>query len=358
MNPDFWPDCGHRLLQTNTQGWLQPTPAWLAAWLDRPELALVEESCRAEIALHGALRAEPLRAVAALEVAALRDADAQQNYRHWLALRDALLAAGTLEAWLLQLWRSNRITVPPLFVDLVVQAVVRSMLQDESDALVARAAEMLFRPQRLSRHEGRVLAGDRDTLDLQQETQGFGDIGRLLAQAQQPMKAVQMQVLQTDNQPLYWEDAARAGARHRFLLDLTQPLQRELGPGLNFEMKNAQSGLKSLSSVIERWVAHLLGVRVRVQPLQRIDDAQWRWHLGLDAQASALLNDLYEQRPVDQPRLDRLVSLFRLEFEDPNDMRADVTGCKVYMALMADEQQQLRVKPQNLVLNLPLAARI
>ena len=123
-------------------------------------------------------------------------------------------------------------------------------------------------------------------------------------------------------------------------------------------MKNAQSGLKALSTVIERWVAHLLGARVRVQPLQRIDDAQWRWHLGLDAQASVLLNDLYEQRPVDEQRLERLVSLFRLEFEDPGDMRADVAGCKVYMALMADEQQQLRIKPQNLVLNLPLAARV
>ena len=34
------------------------------------------------------------------------------------------LKAGTLEAWLLGLWRSGHITVPPLFIDLVVQAVL------------------------------------------------------------------------------------------------------------------------------------------------------------------------------------------------------------------------------------------
>jgi hypothetical protein len=53
---DFWPDCGHHLLQSDERGWLQPTPAYLAAWLARPELALVPESCRAEIALHQVLR--------------------------------------------------------------------------------------------------------------------------------------------------------------------------------------------------------------------------------------------------------------------------------------------------------------
>ena len=358
MTPDFWPACGWRLLQRNAQGWLVPTPAYLAAWLARPELALVAESCGAEIALHEALRADPLRPVAAPELAALTDADARANYGHFLALRDALLAAGTLEGWLLGLWRGGRIRVPPLFIDIVVQAVLRGMLDGSDDAFAVRAAEMLFRPQRLSRVDGRLLAGDRDTLDLQRETHGFGDLGRLLAQAQQAVKAVQMQVLQPDAQAAYWAEAARPGGRHAFLLDLTHDIKQELGHGLAFHLTNAHSGLKALAEVLEHWVQHLLGVKVHIEPRQRIDDAQWRWHVGLDAEASKLLDDLYEGREVADARLARLVSLFRLEFADPRNMRADVAGKPVYLGLMMDAEQVLRIKSQNLILNLPLAARV
>ncbi len=355
MSINLWPECGYALLQRNAQGWLVPTPAWLAAWLARPELALVPESCRAEVALHEALRADPLRDVAPRELQALADADARDNYGHFIALRDALLAAGTLQAWLLALWRSGHITVPPLFIDLVVQAVVRGLLEGGDDPYEARAAELLFRPQRVATHEGRLLAGDRETLDLQRETHGFGDIGRLLAQAQQPVKALQLQVLRADNAAAYWAEAERPGSRHAFLLDLTHQITQELGHGLEFHLTAAKSGLKALCTVLQRWVVHLLGVKVRIQPLQRIDDAQWRWHIGLDVQASALLDDLYEGRHVEPERLARLVSLFRLDFEDAAEMRADVAGKPVYLGLATDASQTLRLKPHNLLLNLPLA---
>ncbi|MDO9072984.1 MAG: DUF6352 family protein [Rubrivivax sp.] len=359
MTPDFWPACGYARLDRNAEGWLVPTPAYLAAWLARPELALVPESCRAEIRLHEALQRDPLRPVPAAELAALKDADARENYTHFLTLRDALLQAGTLEGWLLGLWRSGHVHVPPLFIDLVVQAVLRGLLdgsgEAEPSAFEARAAEMLFRTQRLSTHEGRLLAGDKETLDLQRETHGFGDLGRLLAQAAQPLKAVQMQVLQADNAAAYWAEAARPGGRHSFLLDLTHEIRQELGHGLAFHLTHAHSGLKALSGVLERWVRHLLGVDVRITPQQKIDDPQWRWHLGLDAEASKLLDDLYEDRPVDDERLARLVSLFRLEFSDRRDMRADVAGKPVYLGLMRNAEGVLRCKPQNLLLNLPLA---
>jgi hypothetical protein len=353
MPTDFWPDCGYPRLTSDAQGWLAPTPAWLAAWLDRPELALVPESCRAETHLHQALRGDPLHPVTAAELQALADADAQDNYGHFLALRDGLLAAGTLEAWLLALWRGGPIRTPPLFIDTVVQCVLRGLLDGADDAFVVRAAEMLFRPQRLSTHEGRLLAGDRDTLDLQRDTHGFGDIGRLLAQAQQPLKAVQLQVLTADSAAGYW--LAAASGRHSFLLDLTHEIRQELGHGLAFHLTAAHSGLKALATVLERWTVHLLGVRVRIEPLQKIDDANWRWHLGLDAEASRLLDDLYEGRPVDAERQARLVSLFRLDFADPREMRPDVAGRPVYLGLAMNVEQLLRIKPQNLLLNLPLA---
>ncbi len=362
MTQDFWPACGYTLLERNPQGWCVPTPAYLAAWLARPELALVPESCRAETRLHRELQRDPLRPVPPAELAALKDADARENYAHFLNLRDALLQAGTLEGWLLALWRGGHIRVPPLFIDLVVQAVLRGLLDDggtrEASAFEARAAEMLFRTQRLSTHEGRLLAGDKETLDLQRETHGFGDLGRLLAQAAQPLKAVQMQVLQTHNAADYWAEAARPGGRHGFLLDLTHEIKQELGHGLAFHLTHANSGLKALSRVLERWVQHLLGVEVRITPQPKIDDPQWRWHLGLDAEASKLLDDLYEDRPVDDERLARLISLFRLDFADARDMRADVAGKPVYLGLMSTAEQVLRCKPQNLLLNLPLAGMV
>ena len=364
MTPDFWPDCGYTLLQRSGRGWLVPTVDYLRAWLGRPELALVAESCAAEIKLHHALREEPMRVVCAPSLAALADDDARQNYAHFLALRDGLQSAGTLEAWLLAQWRSGAVRVPPLFIDLVVQAVVRGLLDESNNAFEARAAEMLFRPQRLGTYEGRLLAADRETLDLQHDTQGLGDIGRLLAQAKIPVKALNIEVLQADAQSRYWAVASRPRGhldhqgdqgRYPFLLDLTHDLTQQLGHGLEFHVTNAHSGLKALAAVLERWVAHLLGLQVSIRPMQKIDDPQWRWHVGLDVESSALLNDLYEDRPVSDDRLARLVSLFRLDFVDSSDMRSDIAGKPVYLGLMMTPDKLLRLKPQNLLLNLPLA---
>jgi hypothetical protein len=101
-------------------------------------------------------------------------------------------------------------------------------------------------------------------------------------------------------------------------------------------------------------VRHFLGVSVSIKPLQKIDDEAWRWHIGLDVEATALLNDLYEGREVAAERLQRLVSLFRLDFADPQEMRADVAGKPVYLGLMMNAGQSVKLKPQNLLLNLPL----
>jgi hypothetical protein len=274
-----------------------------------------------------------------------------------LAWRDGLLQAGSLEAWLLALFRSGRITVPPVFIDNAVQAVVQHLLSNNSDALAWRAAELCFRPQRITVEQGRVLAADAATLAQAQETQGLGELGRLLAQAQAPIKPLQLRVLDgsDDTAPRYWTDAAQAEFRSSQLLDLTHTVQRDIGEGIHFTMTAARSGLKPLAGLMAGWVQHLLGVAVRIEPLQKVEDPQWRWHLGLDAEASALLDDLYEGREVEAERQARLISLFRLDFANPAEMRADVAGRPVYLGLMSNRAEMLRMKPQNLLLNLPLA---
>jgi hypothetical protein len=108
--------------------------------------------------------------------------------------------------------------------------------------------------------------------------------------------------------------------------------------------------------VIGRWVRHFAGVEVGVTPLRQIQDARWAWHIGLDAQATAVLNDLWRGEEVEAGRLARLLALFRMDFADAAVMRPDVAGKPVYLALGMDEENVVRMKPQNLLINLPLAA--
>lgn len=354
---DFWPESGYAQLVHGERGWLRPTDDYLRLFLARPELAPLDESCASERALHAALLESPTHKVTAERLARLLDADARENYAVFLRFRDALLAAGTLQAYYIGLFRRGVVDVPPLFIDLLVQAMLRGQLDgmqgDAGGAFEARAAELLFRAQRITVQEGRVLAADRDAVDLLQETAGLGDLGRLLRQVQLQTKALDVEVLTEGNTARYW--AGAAVGRHHLLLDLTHELTQDLGHGLQFRVKNARSGLPALARVLERWVAQLLGVRLTVEPVPRIDDAQWRWHVGLDAEATALLNDLYDDRPVDDERRRRLVSLFRLEFADAAEMHPDVAGRPVYLGLAHTGDGVLRLKPQNLLLNLPLA---
>lgn len=350
---DFWPSCGFAQLIATDNGWLAPTDDYWRLFLARPELALLPESCRDERRLHEALHKQPQRTVAPAELAAVRDDDARQSYRYFLKFRDDILAAGTLQACYLGWFQRGITDLPPLFVDLVAQAITRCILADSQDAYEVRAAEMLFRPQRVFIDNGQILAGDQGTLDMLQETAGLGDIGRLLAQAQAPLREVTVQVLSDENAPDYWRAAAQD--RHHFLLDLTHEVQNDLSHGLVLTMTRARSGLKALASILRQWVQHLLGVQVRISPLPQVDDAAWRWHVGLDTESSALLNDLYLGNDVEPERLARLLSLFKLEFSNPLDMRADVAGKPVYLGLMMNPLKSFRLKPQNLLLNLPLA---
>lgn len=351
---NFWPSSGFSELERNARGWLVPTDGYLRLFLARPELALVPESCPAEIALHGALMSSPRQAATSTalgaELAAVADDDVRANYSFFLRFREDLLAAKTLEAYYLQTVRSGNVKVPPLFVDLVAQACLRNVLNDATDAFEVRAAEMLFRPQRITTQDGQILSGDQAVLDLLNETCGLGDMGRLLAQNNAPMRAVNLAVLTGASARAFWE----SGERHNYLLDLTHEVTNDLSHGLTFTLTRARSGLTALARVLEKWIAHFLGVQVRIKPEQEIEDADWRWHVGLDVESTALLNDLYEDRPVESARMQRLLSLFRLAFVNPLEMRADVAEKPVYLALSMTADKVVKLKPQNLLLNLPL----
>ena len=334
--PDYWRSCGYRLLTVGADGRLTVTDDFLRSYLVRPELAPIRESCAGELALHDALLGNPRKNVAADELAAITDPDARENYGIWLRFRARLLAANSLEAAYVELFQGTGVDVPPLFVQQLTQVLLRHILGSGSAPMEARAAEMLFRPQRIAvLEDGAVMAADETTVDLFATTGGFGSLGELLAQNRTPARDIELDVLDTENAEQYWE----RDERH----DLSVSLNR------------GRPALDALCRVLERWVRHFLGIDVTIKDERAIDDKRWVWHVGLDAEASGLLNDLYNDVDIDEQRMGRLLCLFSLEFANPADMRPAIAGRPVYLAMAMDGERRLKLKPQNLLLNLPLA---
>ena len=80
--------------------------------------------------------------------------------------------------------KSSHINIPPLFVDMLVDAITQSMLRDGADAYEARVREILFGTHRISTQNSQVLCGDQFTLDMLNNIGGLGDIGRFLPEHQ------------------------------------------------------------------------------------------------------------------------------------------------------------------------------
>lgn len=334
--PDFWRNSGYHLLDRRDDGRLAVTDAYLRAYLERPELRPVAESCAAERALHAMLAADPRAPVAPERIEAIADADARDNYRVWLAFRDRLLAAGTIEDAYRGLFADDRpVAVPPLFVDQLAHAVLRGLLEGCAP-MEARAGELLFRTQRVTIQDGAILAADAETVEALAADGGLGALGRLVAGTGARLRPVELDVLNEETADRYWG----RDERYDTVIDLTF----------------GRAGLDALCRVLEAWIRHFTGAATTIQPVAAVRDEHWVWHVGLDVEASALLNDLYNGVEVDDDRRERLLSLFRLAFDDPSLMRPETRGRPVYLAMMMAPDGRLRLKPQNLLVNLPLAA--
>jgi hypothetical protein len=334
----YWAACGYEQLGLVPDGQLQVTDAFLAWLLQRPELAPVAESCPAELALHAQLMQNPRREVSAQELAAFADRDAADNYAVWLRFRARLLSHPTLQAAYMALFQGEGVDVAPVLVQQLTQVLLRHVLGAAATALEARASEMLFRTQKVSiLEDGAVMAADDETVERHAISGTFGTLGELLKQGGIPLRSVDLDVLGADNADAYW--------------------QRDDHFDMVISLNHGQPALDALCRVLERWVVHFLKVEVRIQTDREIVDEHWVWHVGLDAQASGILNDLYTGVAVDEDRMRRLMCLFRLEFANPSDMLAEIAGRPVYLAMAMDDKNRLRLKPQNLLLNLPLARR-
>jgi hypothetical protein len=158
----------------------------------------------------------------------------------------------------------------------------------------------------------------------------------LLIEANTKPRRVELDVIDQENAATYW---AR-NERHDTVISFSY----------------GRAALTAFCRVIEKWITHFYGVAVVVRPLRSIEAKNWAWHIGLDAEATAILNDLYAGVELDEARNRRILSLFQLDFVDPSVVRPDVAGRPVYLACAMNDADILRVKPQNLLLNLPLAS--
>ena len=333
---DFWRNCGYSLLERGADGRLAVTDDYLRAYFTRPELAPVGESCGDERALHAALLQNPRCNVEEQQIAAIRDGDARENYRVMLRFRAQLLAAPSLEAFYSGLFR-DEVAVPPLFIDQTVQVILRGILEGDGDGLKARAAELFFRGQRASLDHGAIRLADDETVEMHATSGALGNLGKLILEAQTPLRSVELDVLDATTHAEYW----RRDERFDTVLQLN----------------SSHPGCAALCRVIEAWIAHFHQTPVTVTPVREIPDKDWVWHVGLDAEATAILNEIYNGGEVDTARMKRVIGLYRVDFRNASDMLAELAGKPVFLGLAITPDHRLRMKPQNLLLNLPLARR-
>jgi hypothetical protein len=335
----YWIHSGLALLDVDDAGGLVVTDDFLRAYLARAELAPIEESGPRERALHAALQAEPRRAVTDEEVDGVEDHDTRDNYRMFLGLRRRLLEAGTLQAAYARIFidgrKAGRIDVAPLFVDQIAQILIHHILADCTDGLTLRMAELWFREQAVTLHEGRVVLADAEVVENRRADPGYGSIGRLLAQANLQTAGVDLDVIDAANAEQYFG----RDEQHDFAVEITV----------------GRKSAEVLAMLVAKWVQHMLGIGLRVRPLGSVEDPQWRWHVGLDSSATLLLDKLYRGQGLEPGEHRRLLLLMRAEFAALTDQLDEVAGKPVYLGLAMDDKHRLLFKPQNLLLNLPIA---
>ena len=326
---DFWHSCGHHFLDRDESGGYVVTDDFLKVYLARPELVPPPDACLAERDLHTMLIGDPRRSVATSEIVAIADADARENWEMLIAFRDHLLRHKTLEAAYVDLMRRGVGRTPPLFINQLVHVILRNALDDVADPYILRAAELFFRNQRVTLRDGSLIAADEETI----AGSGQAPASPLVSMLGLPPDAA-IEVLNNDNAGTYWERSDR--------FDMA------------LDLSGGRSGLAGLAKAMERWVGHLLGFAVTIEPLTELRDAPLSWYVGLDADATQIGNTLWHGGEPDENAMTRVVGLFRLSFRQAELMLDKVRGEPIYLVLATSREHLIRMKPQNLVTGLPV----
>jgi hypothetical protein len=324
----IWKSAGQHLTHRLDNGWLAVSGDFLRAYYTRPEIHPVEESCAAEHALFERLMDDPFAAVSAKDLSSIADPDAAENYSVVLRFRDHLVAKGSIEAAYASLFAPGAPLIPPVFISQMAHLIMGNILMGESDAIVARAAELFFREQTATTSEERMMLADAEVVETRAQQTA------LVALSDPRRTEVGLEILNAEGAEDYWSRADH--------FDLA------------LDFRFAEPGQDAFARLIERWIRHFLDMRVRVQPLQSVKDQRWSWHVGLDAEATRIMNALYEGEYLPQEGQGSIVALFRMEFLDYDRVLDRMRRKPAFLGLAVDAHNRIRMKPQNLLINLPL----
>jgi hypothetical protein len=324
---DFWLSCGHHLLDRGEDGGLIVSDEFLKAYLARPEMTPPPDACRAERALHQELLSEPRQPVGPGRIAAIADEDARENWELMISWRDHLARYATLEAAYLAIVR-HELKFPHLFLNQLVQVILRNALNDCEDPFILRAAELFFRPQKLASYQGTLMAADRETAS----NLGAGTPSPLISLL--GLHSPEIDVLSEAIAASYWERSD--------LFDMA------------LDLTAGRRGVAALGEVVERWVRHLLAVDVVVDAVTELRDVTLSWYVGLDAHATLIGDALWNGDELGQAERDRVVGLYRLTFPADTQILEQARGAPTYLLAAMSSDQVVWLKPQNLITGLPV----
>lgn len=331
---DFWKSAGFHFVSVNDDGWMSVTADLMRAYYTRPEIHPIDTSCADEHRIFERLMADPFATISAQDIQTIQDPSARQNYEIILRYRDFLITHGSIEAAYLALFLNNKPnTIPPLFINQMTHLIMRNVMEGCDDAMQLRAAEIFFRDQKVTTDKGQLIFADSEIVEMRQKDGGLGGLGALIAKSGTPLRDVTLDVLTEENKQIYFQRSDRFDTAIDFRF--TEPAN------------------DAFARVIEKWVIHFMKIKTRVQPLQSITDEVWRWHIGLDATASQYLNGLFEGEIEFDPKQTPIVGLFSLTFLNEHDADPVVGTKPVYLGVGINAQSEIKLKPQNLLTNLP-----
>ena len=120
------------------------------------------------------------------------------------------------------------------------------------------------------------------------------------------------------------------------------------------DLTAGKRGLASLGEAMTRWVSHVLGVEVEIEPLTTVRDINLAWYVGLDGDGTRIGDQLWKGVELDEATSSRIVGLYRLTFRDPSIVTEKVRGEPIYLILAMTSEKLIRMKPQNLLTGLPI----
>lgn len=327
---EFWVASGHLLLDRAEGGGLVVTDAFIKAYLARPELMPPEEACPVERGLHASLLVEPRLAVSAEEIAHVADPDARENFAVFLAFRDRLLAHPTLEAAYRALIAQRIEGLPPLFLQQLTHVIARNAFDAVTDPFVLRAAECLYRPQKVTFHDNSLLLADAETIEVHEHTR---DHSPLMAMLGGPAVS-SLEVMNETNAEGY---RARSDAHD-----------------LVFNLGQGARGREALGAAASRWIAHLTGCEIAFEPVERVEGEKLAWFLPFDAAATALGNRIWAGEALDAATQAQVLALYRFRLPDNAAITSGYRGRAALAIAAVQTDNRFVMKAQNLIAALPL----